>query len=116
MRRVRGFTHAAYGGDNLKTVTESASSEEATKQMPVPKPLDVDGVSAVIFGIVAWAVALVVLLLFFRHSLSAHGATWWLWVCVAGIGLGLVALPYVLRRRAVYRRARSEPTEGRSTS
>ena len=112
---MRGFTHAAYGDDNLVPMTESSSGAKASPEPPVTKPLDVDGVSAVIAGIVVWVVALVILLLFFRTRLNAHSSTWWLWVCVAGIGLGLIALPYVLRRRAVYRRARPKPVEGRST-
>lgn len=75
---------------------------------PTLKPLDVDGVNATIFGTVAWAVALLVLVIFFRNTLAAHDAGWWLWVCVAGVVLGLLGLTYVVRRRAVYRAARQE--------
>ncbi len=89
-------------------MTESSSPAETTPVVVVTKPLDVDGVSAVIFGIVGWAVAFVVLILFFRDALSARNASWWLWACVAGMALGLLTLPYVLRRRGVYRRARSK--------
>lgn len=64
------------------------------------EPVDVDGVRAVAVGIVAWAVALVVLAL-----VGERGEV--LWVCAAGVGLGLLGMPYLLRRRAAYRRATS---------
>lgn len=67
-------------------------------------PVDADGVSAVAIGTCLWAVAGATLWLFFRPALETHDASWWLWVCVVGFGLGLVGLPYVMRRRAVYRR------------
>lgn len=70
------------------------------------KPLDVDGVNAMIFGTVAWLVALLVLVTLFRGTLDAHDATWWIWVCVAGVIIGLIGLQYVTRRRAAYRRAK----------
>ena len=63
------------------------------------EPLDEDGVFAVSLGLVCWTVALVVL------AITGHrGQT--LWVCIAAIGGGFVALAYVLRRRAAYRRSR----------
>jgi hypothetical protein len=63
------------------------------------KPLDVSGIPTVIVGIVAWAVALVVMLLF-RDDLKRNGQEWWLWVTVAGLGLGLIGLAYCRRRWA----------------
>ncbi|TXH44663.1 MAG: hypothetical protein E6Q90_03465 [Actinobacteria bacterium] len=41
---------------------------------------------------------------FFRPALAEHEASWWLWVPAAGAAMGLLGLPYVLRRRAAYRR------------
>ena len=61
------------------------------------KPLDLSGIPSVITGIVLWAVAFVVLL-FFRGRLDADGLDWWLWVPVAGFGLGLIGLWYCKRR------------------
>lgn len=61
------------------------------------KPLDLSGIPSVITGIVLWAVALVVLFIF-RDRLDANGLDWWLWVPVAGIGLGLIGLWYCKRR------------------
>jgi hypothetical protein len=43
----------------------------------------------------AWAVAVIVLLML-RDHLPA-GDRWWLWTCVAGLGLGIFALWYVPR-------------------
>ena len=84
---------------------ESATDVTAQVDELISKPVDADGVQALTLGTIAWAVAGIVLLLFFRPQLAAHDASWWLWVCLVGALLGLVALPYVLRRRAVYQRA-----------
>lgn len=67
-------------------------------------PVDADGVSAVALGTVGWAIAFAVLVVFFRSDLAAADASWWIWVCAVGMGLGLVGLWYVTRRREVYRR------------
>lgn len=88
-----------------------ADATGAPKSAPAPEaddvqPLDVDGVGAVAVGTVLWLVALVALLPF-RDRLAANDATWWLWVCVAGAVLGLLGLPYVIRRRNAYRRHRA---------
>ena len=79
--------------DHPATAPDEASSE---------KPLDIDGVNAVVAGTVAFAFAFVVLL-FFRKPLQDNGSTWWLWTCLVGTGLGLVGTAYVVKRRAVYR-------------
>ena len=65
---------------------------------PGTVPLDVDGVRTVFVGVIAWAIAFVVLL-FFRNDLADRGETWWLWTCLAGVGLGLLGLQYCRRRR-----------------
>ncbi|HEX3823636.1 MAG TPA: DUF2530 domain-containing protein [Mycobacteriales bacterium] len=59
-----------------------------------------DEVLPVVVGLVLWAVALVVLAVFFRHDLQRHHATWWLWSCALGLVLGLYGLRFALRRRA----------------
>jgi hypothetical protein len=78
-------------------------------------PVDADGVSAVALGTVGWAIAFVVLVVFFRSDLAAADASWWIWVCLVGMGLGLVGLWYVTRRREVYRRHARELREREST-
>ena len=62
---------------------------------PAPPPLEAnDGlVTAVIT--VAWAVALVVLLVL-RDGLPAS-ERWWIWTCLAGLAMGLFGLWYVPR-------------------
>ncbi len=68
------------------------------------KPLDVDGVTAAVAGTIAFAIAFVVLL-FFRSTLIANSAEWWLWVCASGAAMGLVGIGYTTRRRAAYQAA-----------
>ena len=63
------------------------------------KPLDLSGIPSVIAGIIAWAVAFVVVLIF-RDELKKDGLEWWLWVTVAGFGHGLIGLVNCRRRRA----------------
>ncbi|MGD7732969.1 DUF2530 domain-containing protein [Propionibacteriaceae bacterium G57] len=77
-------------------------------QAPVA-PLDEDGVQAAIIGTIAWAVGLVVMLL--RGDAAP---AWYTWTCVAGIGVGGLALVYLVRRRRV-RRAQST-AQSNSTS
>lgn len=81
----------------------AASPQPAIDEVAVAeKPLDVDGVKAAILGTIAFAVAFFVLLLF-RSKLAESNGQWWLWVCVTGVGLGLVGIGYGVRRRSVYR-------------
>jgi ABC-type nickel/cobalt efflux system permease component RcnA len=74
------------------------------------KPLDLSGIPTVIVGIIAWAVAFVVLLIF-RDELKEHGLEWWLWVTVAGFGLGLIGLWYCRRRWNAIKAAHHPETE-----
>lgn len=62
------------------------------------EPLDVDGVRTVEVGTALWALGFVALLPFYGE-LREDGRTWWLWTCLAGVGLGLLGLEYVRRRR-----------------
>jgi len=62
------------------------------------EPLDVDGVRTAVVGTIVWAVAFVALLPF-AGRLADDDRTWWLWTCVAGVGLGLLAIWVTSRRR-----------------
>ncbi|MEI6373874.1 MAG: DUF2530 domain-containing protein [Actinomycetes bacterium] len=84
-------------------MAHDAQPADATSSVEVAG-LDVDGVNAVAIGTVVWAVALVVTLVM-HSSLLESGNAWITWVCVSGLVLGLMGLPYVIRRRAVYRSA-----------
>ena len=63
------------------------------------EPLDVDGVRTVQVGTAVFFVAFLGLLPFYGR-LEDNGHTWWLWMCLAGMGLGLFGLEYCRRRRA----------------
>ncbi len=82
----------------------AAESDPAEFDTASVKPLDTDGVAAIAIGTAMFAMALVVTLLFSK-SLIERDATWWIWVCVAGFGLGILGTAYVVRRRSVYRAA-----------
>ena len=62
------------------------------------EPLDVDGVRTVEVGSALWLVAFVALLPFYGR-LEETGRLWWLWTCMAGLGLGMIGLEYCRRRR-----------------
>lgn len=67
------------------------------------EPLDVDGVRTVEVGTAAFFLAFLALLPFYGR-LQEDGRAWLLWMCLAGVGLGLFGLEYCRRRR----RARHE--------
>lgn len=64
---------------------------------PDPEPLETDERPLVVAGTVLWAVAFVVLSVFFRDDLRRHHAQWWLWSCLIGVALGLYGLRFVIR-------------------
>ena len=65
---------------------------------PDPKPVEVNETRIVAIGVALWALAFVVLAVFFRGYLRRHDATWWLWACLVGVALGLYGLRFVSRR------------------
>ncbi|WP_067456766.1 DUF2530 domain-containing protein [Actinomadura macra] len=73
-------------------------------RLPDPPPMRTNDVRIAAAGTAAWAVALVVLLIVDLPS----GDRWWLWVCVAGIVIGLFGVWYIPRLQAG--RARLEET------
>ncbi len=62
------------------------------------QPLDVTGVRTVAVGTCLWLVTFLALIPFYS-GLRDSGRGWWLWTCLAGVGLGLFALEYCRRRR-----------------
>ncbi len=72
---------------------------------PDPAPLETDDVRVVALGSIAWAVALVVLLV--AQLGGAEVRTWWLAMCAYGSGLGFVGVRYCVRRRDAIARDRA---------
>lgn len=70
-----------------------------TDDQPPRRLADQQEVLAVGVGMALWAIALVVLAVFFRGDLRRHDATWWYWSCGFGLVLGLYGLRFTLRRR-----------------
>ena len=65
----------------------------ARPRRPTPPPLETNDVRVAVTGVVAWAVALVVLVLVGLPEADR----WWLWVCVTGIAIGLFGVVYIPR-------------------
>jgi H+/Cl- antiporter ClcA len=81
----------------------------ARQRRPEPPPLQTNDVLAALVGTAAWAIALVVLLVIGLPEPDR----WWLWVCVAGIGIGLFGVLYIprlQRSRAAYEARRGDRT------
>lgn len=70
------------------------------------EPLDVDGVRTMTVGCILWGVATIAVLPFVG-TLADSGRDWWVWTCLAGLGLGLIGLEYCRRRRAALSAQRS---------
>jgi Protein of unknown function (DUF2530) len=66
---------------------------------PDPEPLETDERPVILTGMALWAIAFVVLVVFFRDDLRHHHTTWWLWACPVGIAFGLYGLRFVSKRR-----------------
>jgi hypothetical protein len=74
--------------------SQGASREDAAAEL---QPLAVSTARVVLWGELAWVVALVVILVV--PSLHEGERDWWPWVPVAGIALGLIGFSYVRRGR-----------------
>ena len=62
------------------------------------EPLDVDGVRTVQVGTGLFLLGFLGLLPFYGR-LEEDGTTWLLWMCLTGVGLGLLGTEYCKRRR-----------------
>ncbi len=72
------------------------------------QPLDVTGTRTVTIGVAAWALAFVALLPFY-DTLRDDGNLWWLWTCVAGVGVGLLGWEYCRHRERQLQRTPRDP-------
>jgi hypothetical protein len=68
-----------------------------SERRPDPAPVTTDDRKAILTGIVAWLVALVVVLVFFA-PFATPDRPWVLWTCVVGMLLGFAGLVYTIRR------------------
>lgn len=75
------------------------------------EPLDVDGVRTVQVGSALFLLAFLALLPFYGR-LAESDRTWWLWTCLAGVGLGMLGLEYCRRRRTFRTEVLAEDPEG----
>ncbi len=64
-----------------------------SERRPDPAPVKTDDRKAILIGIGLWVLGLA-LVIGFLAPLTAAGAAWWLWVCVAGLALGIIGLLY----------------------
>lgn len=62
------------------------------------EPLDVDGVRTVQVGTALFALAFLALLPFYGR-LEESNRVWLMWMCLSGVGLGLLGAEYCRRRR-----------------
>jgi Flp pilus assembly protein TadB len=106
-RAERSTGHRSERRSERKTERRSERKTERRTERSQPErhhivadvePLDVDGVRTVAVGSVAWIVAFVAMLPFIG-TLRDHDRLSWLWICIAGFGLGLIGLEYCRRRR-----------------
>jgi Protein of unknown function (DUF2530) len=79
---------------------------------PAPEPLEANDQVVTAAITVGWAVALIVLLAV-RTDIPPRDR-WWIWTCVAGVGIGVFGLLYVprvkrSRERATRRRVEADP-------
>ncbi|MEV2244574.1 DUF2530 domain-containing protein [Streptomyces sp. NPDC049970] len=78
--------------------------EKWTPKHEAPEPLEGPVVSTVVGGTILWFVLFLVQVPFYGWF-DDRGHAWWIWVCLAGAGLGLIGIWYVRGRDAALRRA-----------
>ena len=77
--------------------------------------MEADAVPVIAIGTIAWAAALVVLLVLRLLGHRPGAQDDWVWIAVAGFGLGLVGLRTVRRRRtALLKAAQADPSTGQT--
>ncbi|HLS39746.1 MAG TPA: DUF2530 domain-containing protein [Ornithinicoccus sp.] len=73
------------------------STPREAPQEVTPPPVRLRTITVVRWGMVAWALVLVVILAV--PALREGDRSWWPWVPVAGIGLGVIGHVYLSRGR-----------------
>ncbi|RFU85296.1 DUF2530 domain-containing protein [Streptomyces triticagri] len=78
-----------------------------TPKHEAPEPLEGPVVATIVGGTILWFVLFLAQLPFYGWF-DDRGATWWIWTCLAGAGLGLIGIWYVRGRDAALKRAAAE--------
>ncbi len=76
-------------------------ARKAPQLRAAPPPLEGNDLFITSAGTIAWAVALIVLVVLRDHLPASD--RWWIWTCAAGVGFGLFGLlfvPHLKRSRA----------------
>jgi hypothetical protein len=81
-----------------------------------PPPLEANDMLVTAALTAAWAVALIVLLAVQLAGGLPARERWWIWTCVAGLGLGLFGMWYVPRLKRDRTRAAAQQTGLRRTA
>ena len=76
-----------------------------SERRPDPQPVKTDDRKAILVGLALWLVAAAIVFGFIG-PLTERGDAWWLWACIAGLGLGLLLLLYTQWKRRQDRRER----------
>jgi Protein of unknown function (DUF2530) len=80
----------------------------------VPPPLEGNDQLIAAAGTVAWAVALIVLVIMRNHIPEA--SRWWIWTCAVGVGLGVFGLTYIPRMKRSREQAAARHSTGGPSS
>ena len=75
----------------------SAGNSKKSSESIGLKPLEINGVTAVTLGTIAWAIAFIAVFIF-RQELYANEKSNWLWICASGVGLGVLGYKYTKNR------------------
>lgn len=107
---ARATSFAAFGSTPVATLNrvELPDRTVATPRVPLPRtplrtvvhvaPVDADGLRSVQVITTMWGITLAGLLPFYP-TLQSAGREWWIWVCSAGLGIGLLGIDHLRRRR-----------------
>lgn len=69
-----------------------------SERRPDPVPVPTDDRKPMLVGLVAWAFALIAVLVF-GPTLAPHNSDVWMWTCIAGLALGALGLVCTHGRR-----------------
>jgi hypothetical protein len=108
-----GQARGAYQALSTPRIADRVNVDHVSNaRRPVPEPLEANDQMVTAAITAGWAVALIVLLAI-RTDIPAPDR-WWIWTCVAGLGIGVFGLLYVprlkrSRERAARRHAEDDP-------